>query len=368
MNMRRVELMAEKHTEVEKVRVYDLVNPGLLKAHEADLKWLFFDVVGGRPDALGTTFSVSPVSGWIYFEDGRNIRSNAVRMLLPQDQSKAKAIADQFLSDLHAALADNKKYPFLKELADVEILPSQAKVIEASAVVGSNGSDAEHWIVRCEVALRGYKDMRDKLVVQGSQIEIRLGDHGQVVGFCSRWTPVSRTIRYADFIPYQDKDGHAHDASGQDNDGHAHSSEGKQVGLPEVHQVYCLKGDGVPQFYLAPYHSVLDGHHSKLSPASTLSLELRFNQFHSKEEMVIEAAVDGGSGDFSYHWGHYQLESVWDEGVVDDQNDVPYLRISPPCYAVVMLHVLDRKTGAYCYHSEQVVGHPQYEVLENAIA
>jgi hypothetical protein len=343
-------------TDAQRVRVYDLVDPALLLAHEEDFRTLLYEVVGVREEIPGVQFHINAVSGWLYFEDREFMRGDTVRASLPVHDHAARELANAFLLKLAQTLADVGRFPFLKELAGLVLLPQHFKPIEVTAIVGGNGYDAEHWLVRYETALQAWEHDRVYAPVHGAQVEVRVGEQGRIVGFCSRWPPMQRKPRLASYTPL--------DLEAVDKDGHSHAHADPKGTDTTASLAYSLNGDGVPQFYLAPYHSVMDGHHLKYFSASSLSLELSFAEFHNMDEMLIEARVKGGSGDYSYHWGHYLLESVWDEGVVDHPVDAPYLRISPPCYAVVLLHVLDRGSGAYAYHSAQVVGHPQYTTNE----
>jgi hypothetical protein len=333
--------------EKRMVRVYELVNPEVILKWEAEIKQLLGQVLSLNPKSPDFLFHISHTSGWMYFEAKDLIRATKPKFTLPPNATEAKKFADAFLVKFAKVFLETTKYPFLKNLKGIEMIPRFAKAIDAVAVGSSDGPHADHWLVRYDISLPGFDLGNEKLVVKGSQLEVRIGDRGQVVGFNTRWTPIRQKFFVVPFVPFEET-GHPHE-------------ESEDTSESPVAQTYCLFGDDIPQFYLAPYHFQKQGHHANLHTACKYALEVSFVENHTPEEMEITATVEGGSGDYSFGWGYYTLESFWDKGVVEPGVDGPTIKISPPIYAMVMCHVLDRKTKAYFYHKQQVIGTPQME-------
>jgi len=122
--------------------------------------------------------------------------------------------------------------------------------------------------------------------------------------------------------------------------------------------IYTLDGDDIPQYYLAPYYKILQGHHIIHQSATKYSLVVGFFKEFYFEKTVLTAIVNGGSGDYSYHWSFYKLEDIFDHGIVDITIDSPTIEIPDTGYTWVYCHILDRATKAYAFHKEQIVGMP----------
>ena len=124
----------------------------------------------------------------------------------------------------------------------------------------------------------------------------------------------------------------------------------------------------MPQYYLAPYYQIIDGHHPILTSASQYSLIVTFIKDLYRDKTGVTAQVSGGSGDYSYHWYYYQLETFFDEGITDLTIDHASIEIPESNYAWVSCHVLDRKTKAYIFHTEQVIGNAVVHQQNNLIS
>ena len=134
---------------------------------------------------------------------------------------------------------------------------------------------------------------------------------------------------------------------------------------------YLLDGDGVPQFYLAPYYFASDGHDIGMSSASPFSLTVDVARVaQTSRDLTLVALASGGSGAYLYNWATYSLLAI-EEGIreigpgdkirVDSGGggaDASLITIgNTPC--VMLLNVKDSKTGAFKHCQQQVFPSPQ---------
>jgi len=171
--------------EAKMVRVYQLVDPNLVKIHEQQIRTIFEYVLRKRIKSPEAIFHISQTSGWIYYEDKTALRSTKPQFPPPDSDREVKGIADKFLTELAIAFRDIKKFPFLEEFKGAEFVPSLSRAVEVEAIAKQSGLAIDHWLVRYEVSLYG-DDERSRFPVYGAQLEVRVGGNGIVVAYNSR--------------------------------------------------------------------------------------------------------------------------------------------------------------------------------------
>ena len=61
-----------------------------------------------------------------------------------------------------------------------------------------DGSAWDHWLYSAEPQLALDGGSKTRAGVFGAQIEVRIGQEGQPIGVCSRWTPLSGERKFTD--------------------------------------------------------------------------------------------------------------------------------------------------------------------------
>lgn len=194
-----------------------------------------------------------------------------------------------------------------------------------------------------------------KVPVMGSNIDVRIGNNGKVVGFESFWRPT--------FLEHKKVTMLAFDPTTVESMGHEHGkqetvlSDKKHAHRPLV---YVLDGAQSPQNILAPYYLKQVSHASYYFPASDRSIEIDFYQEIVAENSVnVHALVSGGSGDYSFHWSGYNLTDdllnkdaikLYGEGIVtnfDKKQNSPArssLQVETGIYNLILI-IGDNQTG-----------------------
>jgi hypothetical protein len=325
--------------------LYALANPRLFAQETDAITRFVFQALQVSPSA-NRTFSLSADSGWTSYTAADELWSRRAAAVLP---SKANAIsaAEGLLTRLEKQCSDaNKDWP--KALQGMALFPPVVNLrrAEVFAVAREDGTAFDHWLYRAEPQLVLDGGGKTKASVYGAQVEVRIGNMGQPISFRSRWQPLSGERKFTTLSPYQPPADAGTDAQPVTN--------------------YLLEGDGIPQYYLAPYHVTYDGHDVNMSSASPFSLTVdvaRINQ--DQEKTTLAALADGGSGDYVYNWASYSLNRL-DQGIrelgsgSEVQADVPggratasVLDIDNGAY-VVLINVKDRQTGAFKHQQQQV--------------
>lgn len=350
------------------VYIYALADPADF-VREVDAITRFVGAALQTQPSATNLIALRPGSGWFDFTATEELWERSAPPFLPEAPA-AKAAAEAMLRAVEKACSDaNPAWP--KRLKGKALLPPTAtmKAVSLDLVARPDGRGFDHWLYRAEPQLVLDGGRRQTAGVFGAEIEVRIGHMGRIIGLHSRWTPLSGEKILAPLSPYAaEDDGHgegeqrAHAAGGE----HAHAGEEQ---APLVN--YVLDGDGVPQFYLAPYYFASQGgHHFGVSSASPYSLTVDFARIdQTRRNLTLVARASGGSGDYLYNWASYSLLAMEDgvreigpgERVRIDtaagKADVSLIVLdNTPC--VVLVNVKDSRTGAFKHRQHQVFPSP----------
>jgi hypothetical protein len=215
------------------------------------------------------------------------------------------------------------------------------------AVPRPDGSAFDHWLYRAEPQLTLDGGSTQRVGVFGAQLEVRIGHGGQPVNVQSRWSPLSGEQKLTDLASFQAPP-------------NADSSSGSQ---PAV--MFLLEGDGVPQYYLAPYYFQFEGLDATMTSASPFSLTVDVSRTSQDDAaMTLTALAAGGSGDYVYNWAVYPItdptSGIRELGsgsslslrTTDGQATASSIQINNGAY-VVLLNVKDQSSGAFKHHQQQ---------------
>jgi hypothetical protein len=275
-----------------------------------------------------------------------------VRPRLP-DAVGARQAGESLLRTLAAALSPtDAEWP--ERLRGITPLPSVFRPSGLLYISSPRGPAGDHWLFRAQASLRASGDGRESALVFGGQAELRIGDGGRLIGYVGRWRALSGEmlrVPRTPFVPEADE---------------------KKDDAPPPRLTYVLEGDGLPQYYLAPYHLVEASHDAELASASAYSLVVSVSQQDSEEGTELTARASGGSGDYAYNWAEYSFDDVLDRGIRglgtgmarresdgDAAGATVVSSIAVPLGArVVLVNVKDRATGAFKHHQQQVFSTP----------
>jgi hypothetical protein len=323
--------------------VYALASPASVVAAEDGVRRALFALLGVS-DTERHRVRVSPASGWIEYADVEALWGERPRHAFPEPTS-ARDRAEAFLRDLRATFAALPRVT--GDLDPRALLPPLAPV-ECTAVPDRSGRGWDHCLYRAQPRLPVTRGGRSVDVI-GTHVEVRVGDGGRVVGLMSRWRPLSGERTEAELAhPPADKRSH---------------------GTAEPALVYVLDGDGVPQYYLAPYY-LMPSEHGGLTSACAyaLTVELVVRPLPDDPGARVTAVVAGGSHRYRFAWARQRMEgSDDDEGFVDlgevaakqVQDDAGRVlgasAVSiPPGAWIVFVNVKDVATGAFKHYQEIV--------------
>ncbi len=236
----------------------------------------------------------------------------------------------------------------------VFVPPLPARPLELLAVAAPGQRRWDHWLYRTQPQLTPAPGAR-ALPVFGAQLEVRIGDGGQVIGFHARWRPLSGATRAARVTAWT-----------APTDGHGHDHDGPAAAHRPPAMAYVLEGAAVPQQYLAPYYLVTAGHHFQFASASEMSLLVGLSFDDDETSTGVTCDVAGGSGQFEFRWAATSLIDPGADRVDLGAGDVgrdaaarTQARIRVPKGAwLIAVHVLDRATGAFKHHQEAVHSAP----------
>jgi hypothetical protein len=323
-------------------------------ANPADLKEAEREIAGVVRQALGTNdpgrhgVDVSESSGWIGYFDRAQLWQKRTA-LLPPRAADARRIAEEFLRRLGTAA---RAVPALQGVA---FLPPRLEPTEVVLVPHPQETGWDHWLYRAQPLLR--LDDRKDAAILGAQIEVRIGDYGQVISYRARYSPITAERVTTELVPF--------DPEMVDEEHHGEHRE-----EPERPVVYMQDGDAIPQYYVAPYYLVNDGHSLRLSSASEWSLVVEFGVTQEEEATRVTAVVAGGSGDYAFDWGMYPIDTFEEgyrglgSGSRDERTDhagrsITTSSVSIPIGAsVVLVNVRDQQTGAFKHHQQSVFSSP----------
>ena len=291
---------------------------------------------------------LSEASAWLSFRAPGELMARAHPMLPSRDD--AKRIAREALTAIEKACSGAND-AWRSTIGTTPLLPPVRKLSETAlaAVPRPDGSTYDHWLYRLAPTLALDGTGRRSAPVLGAQVEVRVGHGGRVIGLSSRWHPLSGAVKYAPMSPFTPPKGE------DEGDGHK-GHEGR--GLPSIQ--FVLDGDDAQQYYLSPYHARVEDHALALYSASPWSLTADIGRVRQgRSTMTLVALAEGGSGQYSYHWGviaQMGLGSFVDLGrgsSYPSHSSASQLELPNGTYLVV-LNVLDRATGAFKHHRQMV--------------
>jgi hypothetical protein len=249
----------------DRIRVFRLLDVGTLENEAATIAQALF---GLPPDAVGTLFTVSQSGGWISFTDRAQLFSNRAKRLPKEREAREAAL--RFLAERREAMAAS---PCYRE-SELPLLIPPAGVLTDPVIVPVQHPRLalrDHWLCRFGIEVRCSDDLQEeKAEVLGAGVDLRIGEGGAVIAAVWRWRPEVE-IRSRPRRP---------------------APEGAR------RVVYRYNDEAGRQTFLAPYYEVIDEHDVLLAPASDCSLICNVLTGNGK----LLAAVDGGTGDYSFTW------------------------------------------------------------------
>jgi hypothetical protein len=336
----------------QKARIYALADPAVIFKASDFIERCVYAALQVAPSSRHR-LDISESSGWLSYEADGELWNRIVPPALPTQAEAVKA-AEGALSKLARSCSDaNPDWP--EPLRGISLLPPVNLLgrIGARAVARPDGSAWDHWIYRAEPRLQVDGGATTTVGVFGAQVEVRIGHLGQVVGIRSRWRPTSGERKLVDFVAFPTPAG----------DGTSGAGNTEQ---PPPIVNFLLEGDGIPQYYLAPYYFSTDGNDIRMSSASQWSLTVDIGRTAQDDsQMTLTALAQGGSGNYRYNWavysltdlttGYRELGSGRSDTVdsLDGRATTSSLQIENGHY-IVMLNVKDLATGAFKHLQQQI--------------
>ena len=327
----------------DKVRLYALADPALFAEQSDAITRFVFEALQVAPSDRHRVY-VSPSSAWLQYTALDEVWDRRAPPALARKADALKA-AEELLTRLQQRCSDtNRAWP--GSLRGMALLPPVGMLRRAGlyAVPRPDGSAWDHWLYRAEpqLALDGGLN---RVGVFGAQVEIRIGHRGQPISLRSRWSPLSGEIKPTKLSPFQlPPDGEADAGNSEEGGGRS----------PLIN--FLLEGDGIPQYYLAPYYFLDDGDSMKMFSASPFSLTVDVRRSkQGASRMTLTALALGGSGDYVYNWALYSLARV--ENGIQEIGQGSSIEIDNGNY-VALVNVKDRATGAFKHHQQQVFSGP----------
>jgi hypothetical protein len=342
-----------------KLRLHALADPRLLADQAVTIERLVLQALKLSPSPRRRVY-VSPSSGWFDYTAFDELWDRRASPALPSATEALKA-AERALSALEQACSDaNPAWP--QSLRGLALLPSVALLrrIGVHAVPRPDGSAWDHWTYRAQPRLMLDGGSKTRADVIGTQVEVHVGHMGQVIGIRARWSPLSGEQQFTELSPLPTAAGSP-----------GASSAG---GTTEPEVKYMHDGDGIPQYYLAPYYFRTSGDGDvDVVSASPYSLTVRVDLTRQGPwGMRLTALASGGSGRYAYNWGIYTMAGV-EAGVRtigpgsavtvgNGDGRATASAITLPFGAfIVLLNVRDEATGAFKHHQQQVFPWPFVE-------
>ena len=312
-----------------KVKIYKLVEPEELFKFEKLLPKILFDLPKKDDDYI---FNISPMSGWIYYSNLKEIRKNNSIQHLPKNESEVKQAVRNYLSSVTEKFSRERSKNSKFTLTGV--FPDKIVSQQISPVFNSETGLIDHWIASFQPFLRGGNSSGEVYFpVRGSNINFRIGNYGKIIGLSSNWRGVSSNIKVP-LLPIP-----------INNNEHEHNNHHDQEDVPENEEkniCYFDKGEYIFQHYLCPFYYTLKGHHLDLIPASKISMVIDIIEDHHDNQVDLYASVNGGSGSFYWEWASWKIEEMEDSYV--DLGREPKITLDIGAYTV-SLTVTDLKTN-----------------------
>ena len=352
------------------------------RASIADLKEEEPLVQAAIREALGVTdegrhqVRISGSTGWIEYVDRHEVfeRREIPRILM--EAGDAARRAEAFIASMKATLGRAAANRRAQKVSSMLLFPSLARP-QIHLVARNDGSGWDHWLYRSQPQIPLWvaeASHGSPLVdVVWSQFEIRVGHGGRVIAWHSRWAPLSgERIETTLTKPVKIGQSTGHAATPHEHEGHEHGADGPANASAPTEIVYVADGDGIAQYYLSPYYRLVHGNHARFMSACAYSLTIDFGlRAHATGATAVSAVVNGGSGDYDFHWAMTPIDSVWEGGIQDlggGKRESVTLRkddamivgsVTIPAGAwVVLVNVRDRRTGAFKQHQQAVYGFP----------
>ncbi len=326
------------------MRVWALTDPNLVVQHADAIERAFRDALGARDRSR---HRVTIAAGLIEHVDTQGLWGTAGAELPGEEQAREQA--GRVVATVSRALSPQGDQMLAKALGPVLLTPPQLQPIDLFRVAAPGMSTWDHWLLRARPRLTLRIEDGSSAEVLGAQVEVRIGPGGAVLGYLIRWRPLLGEhveVPLADPPPAE--------------------GSGDQEPPEKQGIVYVLGGEAVPQHYLAPYYLTAQGDGLELASACELALVVRIVPYSAEDPSRYVAVVDGGSGDYVFDWGLLGLSNVGEgtltelgEGaIVKDRSTTPESSLSVvevrPGAHIVLLNVMDRSTGAFQHHSEQI--------------
>ncbi|HWS68626.1 MAG TPA: hypothetical protein VN325_38140 [Steroidobacteraceae bacterium] len=343
-----------------KSRLYALADPEPIVREADRIASVLRGLMGVREPA-GCVVAIAQTGAWMRASLKNEVWTRQAPPALPSS-TDAKATATKFLQNLEKACSpSNSQWP--QTLADYMMIPpvAQLNLCELIVVPRADGSAWDHWLYRAEPQLLVDGAGTTRIGVFGAHLELRIGDGGRVVDFVMRWRALTRERHYAQPLPYTA----ATENSGNEDLGPLAAA----AQLPPV-QGYLLEGDGIPQYYLAPYWFKSDGHSVSPISASDWSLTVDIGRVQQGDEtMTVMALAQGGSGQYDYRWAVYRYDAIlsgYQQLTGDSVQSVDSangratsseIELQNGIW-VAMVNVRDRVTGAFKHHQQLVFSSP----------
>jgi hypothetical protein len=333
------------------VYLYALANPDAFLRQADTIKKLVSDALGIAPSAK-TRISLSQDSAWLDYTALDELWKRRSPPALP-NKTDAKKAAEAALAKLEQKCSDaNKSWP--DSLRGMALLPrvDYLRFAELNAVARPDGSQWDHWLYRAEPQLVLNGGGKTKAGVFGALVEVRIGHLGRPISIHLRWQPLSGERKLTDPSPCRPP------------------PDMPSKACAGAATKYLLEGDGVPQYYLAPYYMMSDGEDVRMVSGSPYSLTVDLSTTaQGASRMTLTAVAQGGSGSYAYNWATYSVAKVEDGiheigGGSSDEVDSPEGRVDASSIDVdngayvVMLNVKDLKTGAFKHERRQVYANP----------
>jgi len=331
--------------------VWALADPAVINANAAVIEKALRDALGAK-DPSRHRVTVAP--GFIEHVDTVGLW-NTNGAALPNAE-EARSYAGAVVKRVAQALSSSNEA--LASLGSLEIVPARLRPIDLLQVAPMEGQDWDHWLVRSRPQLPLNAAAGVCADVFGAAIEVRIGPAGAVLGFLSRWRAVLDEhveVALTPPPPPPPPPPPSQSSSG---------STGQQPSEPVI--LYVLEGETAPQHYLAPYYPGEDDEDLTLASATELSLVVSVAPYSAEDPTKYVAVVEGGSGEYSFDWGTLPFSDFTENVLVElgggeitsDRSTDPPSNLSVVDLTagahLVMVNVVDLKTGGFVHHSEQI--------------
>lgn len=325
------------------VRVWALAPPSAIVENEAIVE-------KGLRAALGATdrgrHRVTVAPGFIEHEDTKGLWNTRGAELPTAEQ--ARSYAARVIVAVSRALSPSGDRALAEAVGPVLLVPPRLRPIDLFRVLDMEHGGWDHWLIRARPQLTLQIEDGASADVCGAQVDVRIGPGGAVLGYLSRWRPLlDEHVDVALSPPPQEE---AEDRSGS--------------AKPAI--VYALDGESSPQHYLSPYYAIADGDDLTLASACELSLVVHVVRYSLSDPSSYVAVVDGGSGDYQFDWGMLPFADFSDGALVelgagetfsdrsaDRLSTLSVVQVAPGAH-LMLVNVVDRQSGAFKHHSEQV--------------